>query len=217
MNYKMKIELQSAANPGSGEGWAGMIDSDVVFDDSGIPFIPARRIKGILRELAVDIVSAFKACSQNKVPELRQEHVDTLFGVQGQQHSAPLRIGNAYLEHYQQAVDWLLWAQHRLPHLASPDRVISVLTHLRKQTAIASDGVQADHSLRVTRVLNPGYHVDGEYRPLTFFCEIEILVSDPNLLQQLEKLLTLAATVTRYLGGKRNRGLGKVRCELVRP
>jgi len=49
MTYLLEIKLLSATCPGSGEGWAGIVDTDIITDSSGLPFIPGRRIKGILR------------------------------------------------------------------------------------------------------------------------------------------------------------------------
>jgi len=51
---KIKIDLLSYTLTGSGEG-AGIIDSDVVLDDFGFPYIPSRRIKGVLRESAQEV------------------------------------------------------------------------------------------------------------------------------------------------------------------
>ena len=146
MEYNLKIELLSGTNPGSGEGWAGLIDSDVVFDDYGIPFIPARRIKGILRENAMDIVAALESSSSESAKNINEKLIKKLFGKQGQEHSAPLAIRNAYLEEYQDIREWFCWARKELPHLATPDRIISAFTSLKKQTAIDESGVQKDHS-----------------------------------------------------------------------
>ena len=44
---KITIKLLSDALINSGEGFGAIIDSDVVFDDIGLPYIPAKRIKGL--------------------------------------------------------------------------------------------------------------------------------------------------------------------------
>jgi CRISPR-associated protein Csx10 len=204
MHWQLEITLLSAANPGSGEGWAGTIDSDVVFDEFGLPYIPARRIKGILREMANEVVAALHSCGGTGTLPLAPSGVESLFGQPGQEAAAPLAIANACLNEYPRLRAWMQWAQLKAPHLAAPDRVISAFTHLRQQTAIAPDGVAQDNSLRLTRVLNPGHE---------FVSEIEI--RDDH--EKYETLLALAAQVTRYLGGKRNRGLGRIRCRLVAP
>ncbi|MCG3158187.1 MAG: hypothetical protein DKINENOH_04828 [bacterium] len=202
MRYLCEIELLSAAMPGSGAGWGGVIDSDVVFDEYGLPFIPARRLKGILREMSGDLIAALRACLDGQLP-FEEGMIGRLFGKAGQANSAPLEVGNAYLENYAGLRDWLIWAQHEAPRLVTADRVIATFTHWRQQTAIDPDkGVALENSLRITRVLNRG---------CKFFSEIILAGSDPG---QVE-LLALAAQVTRRLGSKRNRGLGNVKCRLL--
>ena len=49
---KIKITLKSDLCAGSGYSYAGIIDSDICYSKNGIPYIPARRIKGCLREAA---------------------------------------------------------------------------------------------------------------------------------------------------------------------
>lgn len=49
---KIKIELMSDLCAGSGYSFAGVIDSDVSYDEYGLPFLPARRLKGCMREAA---------------------------------------------------------------------------------------------------------------------------------------------------------------------
>jgi len=220
MHYKLEIELLSAVNPGSGAGWAGVIDSDVVFDAAGLPYIPGRRLRGIAREMAVEVVTALRAADAVAVavgngsnnaftltltltpttPAPAATAIEHLFGKAGQDHSAPLAIANAELENAGAVRAWLQWAQQTTPHLAAPDRIISTLTHVRQQTAIAGNGVAQEHSLRTTRVLNAG---------LKFVSALEL--ADEKYLP----LLALALQVTRSLGGKRNRGLGKIRCRLL--
>ena len=50
---KIEMKLLSDAIPGSGEGLAGIIDADITYDEYGIPYIPAKRIKGILKDLQI--------------------------------------------------------------------------------------------------------------------------------------------------------------------
>jgi CRISPR-associated protein Csx10 len=203
MLLNLEIKLLSAVAPGSGEGWAGVIDSDVVFDELGLPYIPARRIKGILREMATDVVAALQSCGGQDLLNVRDEDIKSLFGDPGQSGSSPLSVDNAYLEEYEQIREWIRWAQHKAPHLATPDRVISTFTHWRQQTAIDLDeGVAKENSLRITRTLNQGYK----------------FVSRVGINEEKEEhrnLLALAVQVTHYLGSKRNRGLGRIECRLL--
>ncbi|MDR2749315.1 MAG: hypothetical protein LBC41_01525 [Clostridiales bacterium] len=66
----IEIRLESDLCAGSGQGFTHVIDSDVCYCKHGIPFIPARRIKGVLRDAAVYIGKP-------------QEVIDAIFGVSG--------------------------------------------------------------------------------------------------------------------------------------
>lgn len=201
MNFILEIELLSPASPGSGEGWAGMIDSDVVFDEYGLPYIPARRIKGILREMAYDLVETLEQQGQPLL-QIDAHAVRRLFGVRGAVDSAPLAVQNAYLADYAAIRAWLEWANGVVPQVISPASVLATLSHMRQQTRIEANGTAAEGSLRSTRVLN---------RHLKFFCEIEIEHDH----ERFAPLLALAARMMRSLGEKRNRGLGRVSCRLL--
>jgi CRISPR/Cas system CMR subunit Cmr4 (Cas7 group RAMP superfamily) len=58
--YTLKLTLLSPCLIGSGEGFGAVIDSDIVFDEFGIPYIPAKRIKGCLRDSAIEVCEMFK-------------------------------------------------------------------------------------------------------------------------------------------------------------
>ena len=48
--FELRITLLSDAGPGTGEGRAGAIDREVPHDNFGLPVLPGRRLKGLLRE-----------------------------------------------------------------------------------------------------------------------------------------------------------------------
>lgn len=54
MEY-LKIVLQSDLCAGNGESIGNTIDTDVCMDAAGLPYIPARRLKGCLKQAAFDI------------------------------------------------------------------------------------------------------------------------------------------------------------------
>mgnify|MGYP000559533320 CR=1 FL=1 len=47
---KITIKLLSDLCTASGETHNSMVDTDIVYDEYGIPYIPAKRIKGCIRE-----------------------------------------------------------------------------------------------------------------------------------------------------------------------
>lgn len=204
MRYRLEIALLSAASPGSGEGWAGMIDSDVVFDEFGLPYIPGRRLRGLLRESAYDVLGASSSFLDKFAAPLHETDIPDLFGYRGDEKAAPLVVENAYLENYREMQRWLKWAKRHFPEFMSTDSILATFTHLRQQTAIDNEnGIAKQGSLRTTRVLHRG---------MKFVAELAIEAGE----SKYETLLALATQVTRNLGGKRNRGLGQVQCRLLR-
>ena len=51
----IEIELLSDLCSSSGESLNSQIDNDVCYDDYGLPYIPGKRIKGLMRESAQDL------------------------------------------------------------------------------------------------------------------------------------------------------------------
>ena len=52
---KIKIKLLSDLCTASGETHNSLIDLDVVYDEYGLPYIPAKRLKGCIREAALEM------------------------------------------------------------------------------------------------------------------------------------------------------------------
>ncbi len=72
---KIIIELHSDACIHSGYSYRGLIDNDVCCDRFGLPFIPARRLKGCMREAAGML---------KMHPAIKKVSIDYLFGERGQ-------------------------------------------------------------------------------------------------------------------------------------
>jgi CRISPR-associated protein Csx10 len=89
----------------------------------------------------------------------------------------------------------------KYPNIITRESIINQYTELRQQTAIGEDGTAKEHSLRTIRVAKKG---------ISFIGEIDIEVINDDMI----KLLYFACENLRYIGTKRNRGFGKVKCEL---
>ncbi len=64
---------------GSGTGRGSFIDSDIVFDEYGLPLFPGRRFKGLLRESAEEVIEMLTKCGSNS---FLQEEILRLYLVQ---------------------------------------------------------------------------------------------------------------------------------------
>lgn len=197
--YKLVLEFKSAALAGSGVGFGAGIDTDVVFDETGLPYIPAKRIKGCLHDAAEEVREMFDLAGITK----EAVQIKKTFGEIGAEQSASVYFSNLYLENYEQTRNWLRYfiKSNDYGHLITPDRILDTFTEIRQQTKIDDYGMAMDHSLRTIRVLVKG---------LIFLGKVRI---DPGDDQILNTLL-LACYNFRHFGTKRNRGFGEVRCTL---
>lgn len=197
--YELEVRLKSPALAGSGTGFGAEIDTDVVFDDIGIPYIPAKRIKGCLRDAAEVVREMFE------IAEIPNEAVlvDKTFGEPGAVESAPVYFSNLYLKDHGKIRSWLryLTESDKFSGLITRHRILDTFTEVRQQTMIAESGVAEDHSLRSIRVLR---------KELLFCGEVRIETGDTRVLNTL----LLACLNFRRFGTKRNRGLGEVQCNL---
>lgn len=206
--YYLEIKLISPLTSAVGEGRVGLVDTDITFDDLGLPILLGRRLKGLWREAYADVVDAWKQCGKIPTP------VDDIFGKPGQKPndgSACFYIGNAELKDVLEAdaiKTWLEYLQFQGGHrkaIILVDDVVDFYTTVRTQTAIDRlTGAAQENTLRLTRTLESGW----VFRAPMHFNE------PPNT--QLKNALALSALALRYMGTARTRGLGKVQCCFIK-
>lgn len=191
------LEFVSYWQPGSGLGMEAAADSAVVRDEVGLPFLPGRTLKGLLRdacELAgvepkrlVDwFGSAIPDVDQDKHPEpgLERARYTTKPGA--------LRFESARLP-----PAWIEWARtHAGPEA---EEVRAALFRFIASTSIDARGVAKDETLRVMEVVVP----------MTLTAEVTGPDSD-EWIEDLKK----GAPLLRAIGSRRHRGYGRVRCEV---
>ena len=180
-----------------GSGGADIhVDADVVQDDVGLPYFPAKRLKGLLYESGLEVSEMVGGCLIDK------EKLDTLFQ-RGRGGVQQLVISNLYIENYDVLHADLLYLQKNFPSVFRPAYVLDQYASVRYQTAINPEtGVAQENSLRNMRVLDAG---------LTFVGEIRILGGDKDCL----RTLALAVRNLSQCGGKRTRGFGQIACTLT--
>lgn len=183
---------------GSGSGRGSLIDSDIVFDDNGLPFFPARRLKGLLRESAMEVLEML---DQAGLKGFLSITIDELFG--SPTCSAAVRIHNLYPHDYRETVKYLNYLGQEFPHLINKAAVMNALTSIRQQTAIDEQGHARDNSLRTIRVLDPQFCFQGK---------VEVLKSEWQA--EIEALLALSCKNLKRAGSGRNRGWGDISCNI---
>lgn len=188
---KLYIKLLSDMCTYSGETYNSIVDTDIVYDMYGIPYIPAKRIKGCIRETALELLE-FGLISREKY--------EKLFGKEGNQQSG-FFLSNAYLKEHAALV---AVAEHfKKNGLAASQNVLDQYTDVRTQTAVDLEtGVADKNSLRTMRVIRRGLEFEAECNP------------GKNVDAKLQKLLELAVSLVKHMGVSRSRGLGLVEMRL---
>lgn len=194
MQMMLKIELLSDFCPASGNGYAGSIDTDINYDQkTGLPYLPAKRIKGCLREAALDVLSFF-----HSKPDEYKEYaalVDTLFGKSGQSIGGSLKISDGQLSH----------------SVCNVNRfdVLDALTSLRYSTQMENSSEiikkAKEKTFRTVRVINKG---------AAFFCNVKILAETEENALKIRTFLILCCGMLKNMGLNRTRGWGEVLCTI---
>ena len=178
----ISIKLLSDLCCYSGEVYNTTVDTDVVYDDYGLPYIPAKRLKGCIREAALELYE------MGLMP-----HYNAIFGKEGSDASA-FTISNAKLENYDAKVKEL--KQFEKTDFVNQQNVLSLYTYLRTQTAVDTNtGTAIENSLRTLRVLKKG---------LIFHADVDLKNND------YAEEFKNAVSMVKHMGVSRTRGLGLV-------
>ncbi len=201
--FEVTIKLESPIHLGSGQADVN-VDAEIVHDAFGLPYFPAKRFKGLLYESAVEVFEMFQLAEMNT--ENLAEPA-TLFhrnsDDSGKISDVQIIVPNFYLypfdEYKKICAEWK-YLQDRYKEIFSPSDVLKTFSSIRYQTAL-EDGIAAKSSLRNLNVLNAG---------LEFVGKIEIL----NCNEKVLNLVALAMKNLTAAGTKRNRGFGKISCNI---
>lgn len=107
MNIKYKMEFFSNWHCGSGLAAGADVDALVVKDANGLPFVPGRTLKGLLRE------AAYELCSDRSL-------LNRIFGISGDEQPAndgDCRIGESFFGNATLAEGKAIVASGLTPHL----------------------------------------------------------------------------------------------------
>ena len=183
--YRLKITLQSDLCVSDGGVYNSLIDTDVCYDTYGFPYIPGKRLKGCLRECALELNDWGKS-----IP------IQEIFGDEGKR-VGNIRIGNARLKDYEKYKGELMAL---LPNaVACRQNIIGHFTYTRTQTRLDQEtGVAETGSLRTFRVVK----------------KAQIFEAQIQLDKKYEMDLKDCCAVLKHMGVGRTRGLGEVLVEM---
>ena len=191
--YTLTIKLLSPTMLMSGQGDVNT-DSTIVHDRYGIPFIPAKRVRGVLYESALEVAEMMHAAGLNT---FTIDDVKVLFNrLEGAEDNPRLSISNLTIADYDVVANELAALEAQYPAVFTKDRVLEEYTSIDQVTGTALEG-----TLHNSRVLNRGLAFSGQ-----------IGVEDMTETERL--ILACAVRNLTGIGGKRNRGFGQVECTI---
>jgi len=203
MDFALEMELKSDTLPGQAESYGRYISQEITTDKFGIPYIPARRIKGILRKNAF-YLKLYLNFDINKI-----------FGKAGMDQEF-FRISNGYIKNYWAIRNLLksiksnnidLESKQKLDIIFCRERIIDLFTIIRTQTKIENymTGIAKEKSLRTSRLLKKG---------LKFFFTVNVsdekIEDEDDFFEDLKKI----CRVSRHFGSNRNRGFGNINLKI---
>lgn len=193
-SFDIKIKTLSPLHLGAGKADV-IIDAEVVHDEYGMPYFPAKRLKGLLYESALELAEI------SNEAWFSVAQLDELFG-HGFSGEAEFALANLYLKDYEELRSGWQYLNQKYNGLFTCKEVLETYTELRYQTKIDKEsGTADDGTLHNMRVVDAG---------TVFIGKLE-LNDDAPVYQQI---LELAFANLRFAGAKRNRGCGSVYCTM---
>lgn len=198
LTVPLTIKLLDLWHAGSGRGQGRSLDAVVVVDADGLPYLPGRQLRGLLRD-AVRCLQAWGHAPDGT--EVR------LFGAEVPAADADLRLhrsqpGRLAVSSAVLPADEAAWLRSDAGSKTVPHLFVEVFS-----TAINTNGVAEDSTLRGIQMTVP----------LTLLAELELWADDPAQAQQDWQLLADAAALVQHVGAHRSRGAGRARLCLGKP
>jgi len=200
MKKQLLITLKSDMCVSSGFSYIGTLDKDVCYDRWGFPYIPARRIKGCLKDIAQQLLYSF----------FSDEDIDFLFGKKSNFYSGSLRINNAHPYDYERLIEEIkyLRGKENGEVFFSQQQVLAQYTHIVAHgSAKKEKNGTYGYMHRDVRVVNH-YAPSEKKEEMIFVSGIEF---DDEYLEKITYLME----AFKNIGHRRNRGLGAISCRLI--
>lgn len=207
--FRIRLTMESDWHVGSGMGRPGNVDRLVARDADDLPFVPAKTLHGIWRDACEFLC---RGLDDGKIG-VWSRLVDRLFGSQPAlgkndptgRHADPAKAPQESAVQIRPAVI----PSPLREHLIGDNRRL-----LRQALTLVKPGVKIDRRsgsaqtdfLRFEEVARKGTVLEAECR---------LAVSDPSTREMASALLIASAKLVERLGGKRRRGPGRCRLEIL--
>lgn len=202
--YTLTIKLLSPTMLMSGQGDVNT-DSTIIHDRYGIPYIPAKRVRGVLYESALEVAEMMEL---SKLDAFTIEDVNILFNRstddQLVEDNPKLAISNLTIADYDTVANDIaaLQSDKNLNKIFTKDCILGEYTSMRYYTSIVKNsGTAREGTLHNSRVLNRNLEFKGH-----------ITIDDMTDTERL--ILSCAVRNLTGIGGKRNRGFGRIECTI---
>ena len=184
MSYQLKIDIQSYWHPGTGSGRGSDVDAVTHRDRDGLPLLPGKTLKGILR----DAVSRWEQFTKtSNTPSLAEQ----LFGASAdadEKWSGSVRVSDAVL------------AEDIRYYLLKDKNLVTGLYRSIHATAIEHDtGTAVNKSLRGIEVVVP----------VTLYATLDEAPNAPHKVTNWQKTIEQSLGLIQAIGAHRTRGLGR--------
>lgn len=189
-NIKYKIEFFSEWHCGSGLAAGADVDALVIKDRKGLPFVPGKTMKGLLRESVEDLV-IYRHLPKQILIELFGNSADRNNQEEGSDADL-MQQGKVYF------TNAVLAANHQA--IIEKEQLQEFLFGTVSSTCITNEGVAKAHSLRRVQTVIP----------CVLYGEI---LDIPTL--EMKQLLSEGLRMIKRLGVGRNRGLGRCECRIL--
>ncbi len=195
-NFKLEINVKTESPIHLSSGQADVnVDAEVVHDKYGLPYFPAKRLKGLLYESAVEVKEMAETAKMNFI---NQKTIDELF--QHILNDVQLVAEDLHFPDYEKLKTDLEYLEARYSGYVRKEDVLQEFTSIRYQTSIDKNtGTAAEGTLRNIRVVDEDVTFTGIW-------EIR------NAGKEHMQVFALAMQNLTWAGGKRNRGFGKICC-----
>ncbi len=200
--FVLRAEVLSPLALGSGLADVN-VDSDIVRDEYGQPYFPAKRLKGLLYESGLEVA---EMAELSGISLFTRGELDSLFR-HGRSGGWQIVITDLVLENSERMAEEWDYLFRRYPAIFQSDDVLDTYAQLRYQTKIDDKTGTAADSLRNLQVL-----AAPEAKPLSFNGNLRLIPSEGATMKR-ERAMSILALATRNLsqaGLKRTRGFGRI-------
>lgn len=191
---RLKFDIRTYWHAGTGRGRGGTVDAVTYKDADGLPRLPGRTVKGLVRDAVAQAEELNWFAEDGELKDLSPGITDRLFGKaseeQGKSEPGGLRFSDAVLPE-----DVRRWFRGNPKERG----LISGLYRTHFATAVNDKGSAVDQTLRGIEVTVP----------VTLYATVS-LVPDAGDLGPWTKVLERALPLIHAVGAHRTRGFGRV-------